>query len=199
MRKPLLLLVLLPIAASAQANQNFENYFLFGPAFASNETIGGSNVTVSGSTGFSDNIGFAFQAVRWSAATLWVEPFPVIIDAPGWTASVRTSSSGSGTSVMAVPAARFMVPVHPRVSFFGALGGGGGKFANYTLTSDIPPQLKTHSVYHGVVGAGGGVDFRISRHISIRVDARDYVTGRGLGGDLGRNHFLPMLGLGLHY
>jgi hypothetical protein len=36
-------------------------------------------------------------------------------------------------------------------------------------------------------------------HRHIRVDARDYVTGRGLGGVVGRNHFLPMLGLALHY
>jgi len=34
-----------------------------------------------------------------------------------------------------------------------------------------------------------------ARLFSIRVDARDYVTGRGLGGVLGRNHFLPMLGV----
>jgi hypothetical protein len=199
MTKSLLFLALLPLAASAQVEQNLENYFLAGPAFAGTEVLGGSNVTVNGSTGFSDTIGFAFQVVRESAATLWVEPFPIVLDAPNGSASIRTSSSGTGSSLLCVPSARLMVPVQSRISLFGALGGGGGKFANYTLTSDMPPQLKTHSVYHGVVSAGGGVDVRISRHVSIRVDARDYLTGRGLGGALGRNHFLPMLGIALHY
>ena len=51
-------------------------------------------------------------------------------------------------------------------------------------------------VYFGI---GGGVDFRLSRHFSIRVDARDYLTGRELGGIPGRNHFLPMVGLKSHF
>jgi len=92
-----------------------------------------------------------------------------------------------------------MLPVQPRISVFGAVGAGGGRFHNYTLNSDNPPQLATYADYHGVFSAGGGIDFRIARHVSIRVDARDYVTGRGLGGVLGRNHFLPMAGIALHY
>ena len=193
-KRYLLLFALLPAAARAQA---VENYFLAGAAFASTQVIGGSNVTVTGSTGFSDLIGFAFQVVRKSAVSLWVEPFPLVIDSPGGSAPIQGSASANGTIV--TPSARLMVPLEPRISVFGAVGGGGGQFHNYTLSSDNPPQLKTHSVYHGVFSAGGGIDFRISRHFSIRVDARDYVTGRDLGGVLGRNHFLPMLGLALHY
>ena len=53
----------------------------------------------------------------------------------------------------------------------------------------------TETSYHGVFSAGDGIDLRISRLFGIRVDARDYMTGRNLGGVLGRNHFLPALGL----
>jgi hypothetical protein len=190
----LLFLVLLPTAAWGQS---VEDYVLLGPAFASTQVIGGSNVTVTGSTGFSDVIGFAFPMVRKSAVSLWVEPFPVVFELPGGSAPIPGSASAIGTIV--TPSLRLMAPLEPRISAFGAVGGGGGQFHNYTLSSDIPPQLKTHSVYHGVVSAGGGIDFRTSRRISIRVDVRDYVTGHGLGGVLGRNHFLPMAGIAFHF
>jgi hypothetical protein len=174
-----------------------ENYFLAGAAFASTQVIGGSNVTVTGSTGFSDVIGFAFEVKRKSAVSLWVEPFPLVFDVPGGSASILGSASAEG--IIVTPSARLMVPLEPRISVFAAVGAGGGYFRNYTLSSDVPPQLKTNSVYHGAFSAGGGIDFRISRRVSIRVDARDYITGRVLGGVLGRNHFLPMLGIALHY
>lgn len=194
---PLVMLLLLPAGAWAQAYQNNETSVLFGAAFGSTQVIGGSNVTVDGSPGFSTAVGFAFQVMRKSAVSLWVEPFPVITAIPGGSANIPGSASAN--SELFVPSARLMVPVQSRISLFGALGGGVGYFHNYTLTSDVPPQLKVHGVYHGVAGAGGGVDFRISRHVSIRVDARDYVTGRDLGGVLGRNHFLPLLGVAFHY
>lgn len=189
-----LFLAILPLPVWGQSG---ENYFLAGPAFGSTQVIGGSNVTVTGSMGFSDLIGFAFQVKRESAISLWVEPSPLVIDSPGGSAPIQGSAAAN--AIMLTPSARLMVPVESRISVFGAVGGGGGRFRNYTLSPDSPPQLKNHGVYHGVFSAGGGIDFRISRHFSIRVDARDYVTGRGLGGVLGRNHFLPMLGAALHY
>jgi hypothetical protein len=189
-----LFLALLPLPVSGQSA---ENYFLAGASFGSTQVIGGSNVTVTGSPGFSDVIGFAFEVKKKSAVSLWVEPFPLAFDSPGGSASIQGSASANG--IIVTPSARLMVPLEPRISVFAAVGGGGGQYHNYTLSSDIPPQLKTHSVFHGVFSAGGGVDFRISRHVSIRIDARDYLTGRGLGGVLGRNHFLPMAGVALHY
>jgi hypothetical protein len=189
-----LCLALLPAAARAQA---VENYFQFGAAFGSTQVIGGSNVTVTGSTGFSNTVGLAFQVVRKSAASLWVEPFSPLFATPGGSASIQGSATAN--VIIWTPSVRLMLPVQPRISVFGAVGAGGGRFHNYTLNSDNPPQLATYADYHGVFSAGGGIDFRIARHVSIRVDARDYVTGRGLGGVLGRNHFLPMAGIALHY
>ncbi|HUB83544.1 MAG TPA: hypothetical protein VMB03_32320 [Bryobacteraceae bacterium] len=192
---PILFLAFLPVAARGQAGG--ENYVMAGPAFGSNETLGGGSVAITGSTGFSNVFGFAFPVARKSAATLWVEPFSLVFASPGGTSA--TPGQANANSILWTPSARLMIPLAPRITVFGAAGGGGGDFHNYALTPYAPPQLKTESAYHGVFSAGGGVDFRIAKRFSIRVDARDYITGRKLGGVNGRNHFLPMLGFVLHY
>jgi hypothetical protein len=86
-----------------------------------------------------------------------------------------------------------------RISLFGALGAGYGGFTTPTLTSDNPPDLKTNDVNHLVIGAGGGLDIRLVRILSLRVDVRDFVTGRDLSGVPGRNHVLPMVGVAFHF
>ena len=100
---------------------------------------------------------------------------------------------------MFVPGVRLMVPVQSRISVFGAIGGGFCSCSNPNLTSDNPPDLKTNNTTHGVFSFGGGVDFRLFQAVSIRLDVRDYVTGRDLSGIPGRNHFLPMMGLAFHF
>jgi opacity protein-like surface antigen len=198
-KRAVLLLSLMLLAAGgirAQANQNNENYVLFGTSFASTQTIGGS-VTVNGGTGFSTYVGFAFQVARKSAVSLWVDPFPLIIDTAQQTTSVPDAPSLQ--SLLFAPCARLMVPVQSRISLFATGGGGFGHFENYALMSDNPPQLKTYVNYHGLFEAGAGIDVRVARHISIRVDARDFVTGRDLGGVNGRNHILPAVGVAFHY
>jgi hypothetical protein len=193
-----LVLTFRPVGAWAQGIQNVELYYLAGPSFTQTQTIGGTNVTVYGSTGYSLSIGVADQVLRKSALSLWVELFPVVIVAPAAeTATIRGSISLN--SVIYAPAARLMVPIHSRISVFGALGGGYGSFSVPTLTSDHPPDLKASGPGHGVLSFGGGIDFRLARHFGLRVDVRDYVTGRDLSGVPGRNHLFPMFGPVFHF
>jgi hypothetical protein len=191
-------LVLLPADACAQGIQNFEFYCLAGPSFTQTQTIGGSNVTVYGSTGYSSTIGEAYQMMRKSTLSLWIELFPVEGIASGAQKATIPGSISLNSTIYA-PAARLMIPIHSHISVFGALGGGYGSFSEPSLTSDNPPDLKTSSHGHGVLSLGGGIDFRLSRHFGLRVDVRDYVTGRDLSGVPGRNHLFPMLGPVFHW
>lgn len=197
----LLSLMLLPSCAQGQFwtyLQHAEAYYLGGPAFAKTQTIGGTNIAVYGSTGYSTNLGYGYQFLRKSAVSLWAELQPTVGVTPAAeTASIPGSISlGSNISLLGV---RLMAPLQSRISVFGAADGGYGNFGNPTLTSDNPPDLKARDVTHGVFSLGGGIDIRLCRFVSVRVDARDYVTGRNLGGTPGRNHFVPMLGFVLHY
>jgi len=194
----LLLLLFFAIGAWAQRIQNMDIFFLAGPSFTKTQTISGTNVTVYGSVGYSSTVGYGYQVVRKSAVSLWLELFPLVFASPA-----AETATIPGTialkSLLYVPSARVMVPVHSRVSLFGALGGGYGNFDYPTLTSDNPPHPTTHQVGHFVTGAGGGADIRLTRTFSFRVDVRDYVTGRGVSGVPGRNHVLPMMGFAFHF
>jgi len=192
----LLLLVLLP-PAWGQDYLNKELSLMVGPSFGSTQAIDGTNITVNGGTGSSTTFGFAFQVMQQSAVTLWVEPFPVITEQPG--ESTSTPGFNSADSLYFVPSVRLMAPVHPRISLFAALGGGIGYFHNYTLAIPDSSRLNIDETYHGIFSGGGGVDFRVSKHFSLRIDARDYITGRNLGGVAGRNHPLPMAGVAYRF
>jgi hypothetical protein len=200
MKKRCLLLLSMFFACGAQAQriQNSDIFFLAGPSFARTQVIGGTNITVYGSTGHSQNVGYGYQIMRKSAVSLWIEILPFVFATPS-AETATIPGSITLTSTMYVPSARVMFPVHPRISLFGVLGAGYGDFNNPTLTSDNPPDLKTNDVSHFVVGAGGGVDFRLTRIFSLRVDVRDFVTGRNLSGVPGRNHVLPMMGFAFHF
>jgi hypothetical protein len=192
----ILFMLLFPVGACAQFWGNVETYFLYGPTFTKTEVIGGSNVTVLGSAGYNSTVGFGYRVARKSAVGIWLE-----MGLPGASPGSQTASiPGSITlgSAMFTPGLRVMIPVQSRISLFVAAGGGSGGFTNANLTSDNPPDLKTHDVAHGVFDFGGGVDIHLWRFLSLRVDVRDYVTGRNLGGVPGRNQFMPQLGVAFH-
>jgi len=92
-----------------------------------------------------------------------------------------------------------MAPVQEHLSVYGVAGGGGGFYSNPILQPvPPPPEVGTTSAVHGVFDFGGGVDLRVNRHFSIRIEVRDCVSGHGLGGTAGINHLLPVAGLAYH-
>jgi hypothetical protein len=194
---PLLALAFPPAAGWAQFVQNRDLSFLAGPSFTQNQLIGGTNITLYGSTGFNLMTGFGYQAVRKSAVSLWVDLNFVSASPAAETATIPGSTSLGET--MTVLGVRLMVPVHSRITFFAAAGGGYGDFNTPDLTSDNPPDLKSSDSTHGVFDVGGGLDIRLSRFFSVRVDARDFISGRELGGLNGRNHLLSAFGPVFHF
>jgi hypothetical protein len=170
-------------------------YYLAGPSFASTQTIGNSGVTLYGAPGYAWTWGFGHQFHRIGGASLWFDIPLVFIIGSHETATI--AGSVSLNSMMLVPGLRLMLPLAPRISVFAAAGGGGGFFSYPAIESSGPP-LTTNDVNHGVLSFGGGVDFRLSRNFSLRLDFHDYLTGRNLNGVPGRNHLLPMVGFVFH-
>ena len=61
-----------------------------------------------------------------------------------------------------------------------------------------------HSCFHEPAKLAGvrvrrGGDFRLTRLLSLRGDARDFVTREGLGGVTGRNHSTFQAGIAFHF
>ena len=94
---------------------------------------------------------------------------------------------------------RMMAPLAPRVSVFGAAGGGVGLFHYPWVLPGSNPYLLSQSTTHGVLQFGGGVDLRLSRRFSIRGEVRDFVSGKGLSGASGPNHVVGLAGVGFHF
>ena len=193
MKRLVLMLMLVPPAAQAQLFQNLDMSWLAGPSFARTQAIGNSGVTLFSAPGFAWASDFGYQFHRVGGASLWLDlPF-VSIDGSHQTATIPGAISAS--AYMIVPGVRLMLPLTSRISAFTEGGVGEGSFSYPAIQTSRNPPLTTNNVNHGVVDFGGGVNIRLSRFFSIRVDVRDFVTGRNLAGEPGRNHVLPMVGI----
>jgi hypothetical protein len=193
----LLVVALWSSLAWAQSLQNHDMFISAGPARTKAREIGGTNVTLAGSSGFTFQVDHGYQVARASAASLWID-LSFAFAFPGTsTANVPGTSKTSFSAVTL--GLRFMVPVHSRLSFFAVSAGGEGGFRSPSVIGGDNPSVSTHSTIHGVFAFGGGADVRLSRRLSLRTEVRDFVTGRELSGATGRHHVLPMFGVALHY
>lgn len=171
---------------------------LAGPAPSGARVLGDSGVTVNGHTAMGAAIGYGYQPTRMSAASLWLD-FSIGTYVVGGITNANIPGSVNNDIMAYTAGARLMLPLQSRVSAHGLLGGGGGSFEYAVITDGANPTISSNSTLHGVLVAGGGIDVRLTRRISIRGEVRDLVTGAGLAGSSGHNHILPLFGVGLHF
>jgi hypothetical protein len=192
----LLVLLLLPGSLWAQhLVQNMDVSILEGVTWYRPQTIAGTNVTVSGSTGHSQQIGYGYQVLRTPAGGLWIEFYPMTFFSPG-TSTANVPGSFNPGGFLITPGVRYMVPVQSRLSLYAVAGGGVGTF-DYAAIAGT--SVTTNDTWHGVFEWGGGIDIRLMRFLSVRVECRDFVTGKGLDGVPGRHHVSPAAGIAWHF
>jgi hypothetical protein len=166
-------------------------------------TVAGGTVTQSGSVAPSLQLNYAWQVVE-RKTYLYVELPLVIPFREGGT--VATSPAGTvvvgdaGPDVFFTPGLRLKVSPQSRVSFYGAAGFGIASFGGSTISAS-PALTSVAGGRQNSVAAdfGGGIDLRLTRLLSLRGDARDFVTRAGLGGVSGRNHGIFQLGIAFHF
>jgi hypothetical protein len=195
MRTVLILTLLCP-AAWAQREERMDMSILYGAVSEPAVTVVATSTQPAGAA--SRTIGLTYQ---WSTAyrlysnaagSLYLElPFANV-----FSGEVAGISRGAWYFT---PGVRFRIPTKTRVSFYGALGGGFALFdekdalMNGQLTATEDP-----SGSHAAADFGGGIDLRLNRFMSLRVDGRDYITPAGLGGTTGRNHPVFVAGVAFH-
>jgi opacity protein-like surface antigen len=92
------------------------------------------------------------------------------------------------------------VPVHHRVSFYAAAGAGIASFHHDLAVVGKGSVSQSSGWASSFAGAfGGGLDFRITRLVSLRAEVRDFVSRRGVGLTDGRNHAVFGFGMGFHW
>jgi len=183
--------------AGVAVAQNSDLALLLGAAGPISSTI--ANGIVSDSVGVGFQINYAAQLHETKAGQLYLELPLMLAKQVKSTVGQGVSDSVKG-SIFFTPGVRWRFTPQKRVSFYAAAGAGVGSFGTTTLFFG-----------HGVVstnigrtttaalGFGGGIDFRLTRLLSLRAEGRDFVTLSGLGGSEGRNHAFFMAGIGFHF
>jgi hypothetical protein len=162
----------------------------------------GGITTASGSVTPSFQVNYAWQVLQ-RAVDLYVElpmVIPVrvsgtVVSGPSGTVSVGTA----GPDLFFTPGLRVKFSPESHVSFYVAAGAGIASFAPAsTITAPLTVVVGSRQNSYAA-GFGGGIDFRLTRLLSLRVDARDFLTEAGLGGVTGRNHAILQVGIAFHF
>jgi hypothetical protein len=187
-------------AGGALLAQNSDLAFLVGATLPASQVVVGSNTRISGSTGASYQVNFAFQVLQRLAGDLYVElPYLIAENVNGQV--LGATLTGSNRSLLAfTPGIRYKLPTQSRVAFYGVLGGGVGwiGFSQDVVAGSSTTATNTH-VATAVLDFGAGIDCRLTRILSLRAEGRDLVTRSGIAGFEGHNHPIFQFGVALHF
>jgi hypothetical protein len=193
------LLVLLMLAVCGRA-QNSDLGLLLGISGPTSNVDLGTGTRISGSVGAHGQINYAFQLRDTRSGRLYLE-LPLLLGghASGTVSGAVTGESGG--MIFFTPGVRFNIAPHSRVSFYVAGGLGPAAFQeNRTSVGNGYLNASTRWTIAGALDFGGGLDFRLTRLMSLRAEARDFVvSGRRLGGGDGYNRPIFGFGVGFHW
>jgi hypothetical protein len=178
--------------------QNSDLALLAGITGPRGRVVGGPNLVASGSVGASGQINYAWQA--WQRAlNLYIELPLVFTGNSSGTATTQGTVSYSSGGIFFTPGARIKVSPQSRVSFYAALGGGIGTIGTTQVTAGATASVVSKRNTSPALDFGGGLDFRLTRLLSLRADARDFVTRSGFGLSSGRNRWMFLVGVAFHF
>ena len=142
---------------------------------------------------------YAAQLHETSAGQLYLEvPFMIAARFQGTVAN--DVAANTKDSIFLTPGVRWRFTPQKRVSFYAAAGAGIGSFGNSISQVGQGGVSNTSNRTTTVAfGFGGGIDFRLTRLLSLRAEGRDFLTRTGLGGSSGPNHSFFMAGIGFQF
>ncbi len=194
--KILFLAGLIGTTAFAQGVQNMDFSFMFGRTVAA-ATAGPANVSADASFSYQVSYGYQFAATK--VGNLFLEIPNTFVFNPVAVAVLPGSVSvGDRSSWYLTPGVRLKIPTGTRLSFYGAAGGGFGRYHETDTVVNGQISVKADSTFHPVFDFGGGADLRVARWLSLRGDVRDFVSSAGLGGTTGHNHAIFVFGIAFH-
>jgi hypothetical protein len=158
-------------------------------------------VLISGSAGFTAQFNFGYQVASTKVGNLFFEtPFTYTWQGTGAIAAA-TIGGFSRDLTYVTPGLRLKTRTFRRVSFYGAAGGGYAGFWRIdSVVSGPNGTIAANTSFRpsAVFDYAGGVDFRLSRLMSLRVEGRDFFSAANLGGVTGHNHPAFLIGLVFH-
>jgi hypothetical protein len=185
------------LGAVTAAAQNSDLGLLVGGAIRPKATI--TPGRVEGSVSASGQINYAIQLREANAGLLYLELPLLIADTQRGVVAGSVSSSSANTAFF-TPGVRFHYTIHPRVALYGSVGCGIGVLnGRSSFVGDGIVSSSSGTTVTPAFGFGVGIDFRLTRLLSLRAEGRDFVTRAGLGGESGHNHAFITVGVGFHF
>jgi len=194
MRTLLPVILSLAAASSAAFAQNSDIGVLFGVS-APVTTVGGGHVTAS--VGGSFELNYAAQVHESKAGQLYVElPFFVNVLTDDRVGAGSVISSVKDT-IFFTPGVRYRFTPASRVSFYAVLGGGLASFGRFVEVVGPGVTNVSSRSTTAAVAFGGGLDFRLTRLLSLRFEGRDAVASSRYDG--AAHHTFFVFGAGFHF
>jgi len=187
---------LLAVVASTALAQNSDLGLLLGVSHIVN---GVSTATVtSGSVSASGQVNYAIQLHDSPGGRLYLE-LPLLITGTSLgTVAAGVSTGLNETIFFFTPGVRWKFTPAARVAFYGSGGVGLAALARSEGISGNGIASGYAEVgATGAVNLGGGLDFRLTRLVSLRADLREVATFAHIRGTY--HHEFFMLGVGLHF
>jgi hypothetical protein len=183
--------------------------FLFsGVALAQNSDLGvllGVNTVQVGPQGSSTKVGvnlqlnYAFQFKETPRFRFYVE-VPLLAGTQPFASVSTREYAVNGNILYLTPGLRVNLPLHSRVSLYGAAGGGLAVFSTQRALAGGDRVFAINTVIATAAGtAGGGLELRLSRLVSLRAEARDFIAAGSPGGGIGHKGVMYGVGAGFHW
>ncbi len=184
------------LTAGAAFAQNSDLGLLAGAAVAVSSSVGSGGVrsSVNGSS----ELNYAIQLRESGGGRLYLElPSILSTSSTDVVAGGNITSSVRGT-VFFTPGLRWKFTPASRVSFYAAGGVGFGAFFRVLDVVGGGTVASTNRVtITGALDAGVGLDFRLTRLVSLRAEGRDAMANSRVDGSTHHTFFL--IGAGLHF
>jgi opacity protein-like surface antigen len=181
------------LLAGVAAAQNSDLAFLLGATGPYSVTRMGGDVSKSFGVGFQAN--YAAQLHETPAGQLYLElPLMFAVEFKDTLTSYLVANSTG--SIFFTPGARWRFTPQKRMSFYAAGGIGVGSFEIERIPAPADASKRTTTL---AFGFGGGIDFRLTRLLSLRAEGRDFVTPLGIGTSREHSHAFFMAGIGFHF
>jgi len=191
------LLVLVSFATGPAWAQNSDLGFLVGVSpLKSQSTISGG--TISSSVDANVQLDYSVQFKETGGWKFYIElPFAIVSHESSRVGPNIVSSERD--IIFFTPGVRAKLWLHSRVSIYAAVGGGIASFGVETSTVGSSISSVSKWTTGPAMDFGGGIDFRLTRLLSIRCEGRDYVTRSNAGGFSGAHHAALDVGVGFHF
>jgi len=192
--------LVLMLATGALRAQNSDLGVLLGFSGPTSRVDAGTGLRIFGSVGASGQINYASQLRETSAGRIYLE-LPLLLGAHVSGTVAGNVIGSAGGMLFFTPGVRWNILPHSRISFYATGGAGMAAFnENRSVVASDSISIRERWTLGPAVGFGGGLDLRLTRLMSLRAEARDFVTtAKGLGGVEGHHHPVYGIGLGFHW